>query len=191
MLCGVWREIGTGPVRYLAESWETLDAISEFPHQPILDYFLAIRPAGGPEEVQAPYNESALALARLFSCMDALDERITTLDVVCFWQIQNSVEYAELLSSWHPGALILLAHYCIVLHRVGEECWFLEGRAASLLSTIMGILDHRWHQYIEWPLSEVGLSPSTERIANELSIGSLARPDYYPLTPLNLGTVPI
>lgn len=70
------------------------------------------------------YNDSAFALARTFSCMHALDEKIATLDVVRFWLVQKSVEHVELLSDWHPGAMILLAHYCTVLHRVGMRTWF-------------------------------------------------------------------
>lgn len=173
MLCDVWGRIGTGPVRYLAESWEILVDISEFPHQPLLDYFLAIPPDDWPEEVRVPYNDSAFALARTFSCLHAMDEKITTLDVVRFWPIENSVKYVELLSNWHPSALILLAHYCIVMHRVGMKSWYLEGRAASMLSTIVQRLDLAWHRYIEWPLSEVGLPPSTKRMDDDLPIESL------------------
>jgi hypothetical protein len=174
MLCEVWDQIGTGPVRYLAESWELLVEISEFPHQPLLDYFLAIPPGDWPEEVRIPYNDSALALARTFSFMHTQDEKISTLDVVRFWPIHNTVEFVDLLGSWHPGASILLAYYCIVLHRVRMRTWYLEGGAASMLSTIVRRLDLKWHRYIEWPLSEVGLPPSTKLIADELPIGSLA-----------------
>jgi len=157
MLCDVWGRIGTGPVRYLTESWEILVDISEFPHQPLLDYFLVIPPDDWPEEVRVPYNDSALALARTFSFMHTLDEKIAQLDVVRFWPIHNSVEFVELLSNWHPGALILLAHYCIVLHRVGTRTWYLGGTAASMLSTIARRLDFTWHRYIDWPLSEVAV----------------------------------
>lgn len=153
MLCDVWGRIGTGPVRYLAESWETLVDISKFPHQPLLDFFLAIPPNDWTEEVRVPYNDSALALARTFSCMHGLDEKIATLDVVRFWPIRNSVEYVELLSNWHPGALILLAHYCIVLHRVRTTIWYLQGRAASMLSTIVRRLD------LTWPLRVICAAP--------------------------------
>ena len=41
MLCDFWARIGRGSVRYLAESWEILVDKSKFPHQPLLDYFLA------------------------------------------------------------------------------------------------------------------------------------------------------
>ena len=84
-----------------------------------------------------PYNDSAFALARSFSCMHSLDEEITTLDVVRFWPIPNSLEFVELLGNWHPGALMILAHYCIVWHRVGPGSWYLRDRAASILSTIV------------------------------------------------------
>src|SRR5450756_201090 len=174
MFCDVWARMGTGPVRYLTESWELLVDISASPHQPLLDYFLAIPPDDWPEEVRVPYDDSALALAHNFTCLHALDDRITTLDVVRFWPIKNSVEFVELLENWHPGALILLAHYCIVLHRVGAGSWSLEGSAASMLSTIGSRLDVTWHRYIEWPLSEVGLLPATQRMTDELPIGSLA-----------------
>lgn len=174
MLCNVWPRIGTGPVRYLAESWEILADKSKFPHQPLLDYLLAIPPNDWPEEVRVPYKDSAFAVACSFTCMYAFDENCSPLDVVRFWPIHNSVEYVELLISWHPGALIVLAHYCIVLQRVGMGCWYLEGRAVSMLSTIVRQLDPIWHRYIEWPLSEVGLSPSTERMTDESLLESLA-----------------
>ena len=174
MLCNVWSEIGTGPVRHLAESWEMVAEIAKLPDQSLLDYLLAIPPDHWTEEVRVPFKDSARALARTFSCMYKLDEKTTTLDVVHFWPIENSIEYVELLSNWHPGALILLAHYCIVLHRVGARSWYLGGGAASMLSTIVKRLDITWHRYIEWPLKEVGLSPATKEMFDELPIGSLA-----------------
>jgi hypothetical protein len=65
-----------------------------------------------------------------------------------------SVEYLDLLSQQHPGALILVAHYCILLRRLGSH-WYFEGRAKRLLSTVLSCLDGRWHQFIEWPLAEI------------------------------------
>ncbi|RFU32132.1 hypothetical protein B7463_g4211, partial [Scytalidium lignicola] len=174
MFCEFWDRIGTGPVGHLTRSWETLVDISKFPHQPTLNYFLAIPSDDWPEEIRVPYNDSALSLAQNFSCLHVLNERVSTLDVVRFWPVKNSVEFVRLLENWHPGALILLAHYCIVLHRAGTKAWYLDGGAASILATILRQLDLRWHRYIEWPLKEVGLPPSTQRITDELPIGSLA-----------------
>lgn len=157
MFCDVWDLMGTGPVKYLTKSWELLVDQSKVPHQHLLDYFLAI-PNDWSEEVRRVYNDSAFTLAQSFAGLDVLDERITTLDVVRFWPIKNSVEFVELLEKWHPGALILLAHYCIVLHRVRQKAWYLKGSVESMLSTIARRLDITWHRYIQWPLQEIGIS---------------------------------
>jgi hypothetical protein len=175
MLCDVWAMIGTGPVRYLAESWELLVNVCESPDQELINYLLAIIPYDWPEAVRVPYSDSALALARTFSCLLVLDgERITMLDVLRFWPIKNSVEFVDLLDNWHPGALILLAYYCIVLQRMQKRCWYIGGHATRILSTIMRQLDPQWHRYIEWPLSEVGLLQSTTQMTNKSPIGLLA-----------------
>jgi hypothetical protein len=177
MFCDVWDRMGRGNTRYLTESWELLIDISASPHQSLLDYFLVIPPDDWPEEVRVPYKDSAIALAHNFSCLHALDDRITMLDIVRFWPIKNSVQFVKLLENWHSGALILLAHYCIVLHRVGAGTWYLEGSAASMLSTIVRRLDVIWHRYIEWPMSEVGLPPATQQMTDELPMGRLAVSD--------------
>ena len=141
MLCDFRARTGRGSVRYLAESLEILVDKSKFPHQLLLDYFLAISPKDWLEEVRVPYNNSVFALALSFSCMHALDEKITTLNVRHLKPIQNSFKFIELLSNWDPGALILPAHYYIVLHRVRAGSWCLRGRATSILSTIVQRLD--------------------------------------------------
>lgn len=173
MLCHVWGELGTGPVRCLAQSWEIVAETAKFPDQSLLDYLLAIPPVDWTEEVRVPYTDSARALACTFSSMYRLDEKTTTLDVIHFWPVQNSVEFVDLLGNSHPGALILLAYYCIVLHRVGTRTWYLGGGGATLLSTVVKRLDVTWHRYIEWPLREIELSPATEKMFDELPIESL------------------
>ncbi|KAE9364770.1 hypothetical protein N431DRAFT_497199 [Stipitochalara longipes BDJ] len=175
MFCDVWDRMGTGPVRYLTESWGLLVEKSQTPHQLLFNYFLAIPAGDWPEAVRLAYNESALVLAHNFSCLPLLDEKITTLDVIRFWPIRNSMEFVDLFDTWHPGALILLAHYCILMHRVGAEIWYLKGAAAGMLSTIARRLDVNWHRYIEWPLNEVGLPPTIQKVPDDLPIvGSLA-----------------
>lgn len=172
MLCEVWGRIGTGPVRALADSWETLVRLVQYPHQPILDFFLAIPPQDWVENVQGPYRDSALALSRTFSCLDALD-KVSPLDVIRFWPVQNHNAFLELLSQWHPSALILLAHYCIILHRVGSRTWYLENGPINIMSTIMRQLDPCWHRYIEWPLREIGWTLSMEEKSKDLSVAPL------------------
>ena len=72
--------------------------------------------------------------------------------------MQVSVEYVRLLSDEQPGALILLAHYCLMLKRI-ESQWYFEGRATKKLISIVKLrLDSRWHRYLEMPLEGVSNS---------------------------------
>lgn len=59
-----------------------------------------------------------------------------------------SIEYLNLLSSWHSGALVLLAHYFFILQKL-EGNWYFEGRAIGLFETVLGCLDEKWHGYIK------------------------------------------
>jgi hypothetical protein len=156
MLCDVWDEIATGPVRPLAAAWETPIDITAFAYEPLVDYFLAVPQDEWPDSERTCYVDAANELARAFSCANALEERVTTWDVIRIWPMRKSVEYLGLLRAQHPGALILLAHYCLVLQKV-EGYWYFEGRARRLLANAASRLGERWHQYIEWPLT--GIQP--------------------------------
>jgi hypothetical protein len=164
-VCSVWDVIESGPVKDLASQWEVPVKISEDGKLPLTDYLLSVIPSQSspdawPEDVCRLYFETAVELAKAFSYTRALGERFTTWDALRLWPMLISVEYMNLLSSWHPGALILLAHYCILLQKV--ECrWYFEGRSTKLLSTIMKHLDVRWHCYIRWPLEEIRIQSIT------------------------------
>jgi hypothetical protein len=54
----------------------------------------------------------------------------------------------------HPAALILLAHYCLVLRRL-DGCWYFYGGAKDLLGSILKRLDERWRGCVEWPIRDI------------------------------------
>lgn len=55
-----------------------------------------------------------------------------------------------------PAALILLAHYCILLARLDSH-WYMSGYSKNLFSRIYNQLDQEWRQLLYWPLEEIGL----------------------------------
>jgi hypothetical protein len=160
LLCKVWDRIETGPVKALAKAWDipipernsktdlVIHLLSVIPDQTSSD-------AWPMEECQI-YHDAAVQLGTAFSSIP-LSEAYTTWDAMRIWPMYISVEFCALLKSSHPGALILLAHYCLLLQRV-QLHWYFEGRATRLLSTILDRLDARWHYYIKWPLEEIGAS---------------------------------
>lgn len=152
-------EIGTGPTEPLA----VLASIRDIPDQPVLEYLLAMIPEDWPDEVRVPYSDSARVLSRSFAGTQLLetDTNPPALDVIRMWPILICIEFVNLLDKLHPGALILLAHYCILLRRCEAKAWYARDKAASILSTVMLHLDISWHRYIAWPLNEIGLLPGT------------------------------
>lgn len=112
------------------------------------------------EHKQNFYQVASNELAYAFCCMQAIGENATTWDVIRIWLMRVPVPFMDLLKVYDPGALILLAHYCIILSRV-EHPWYLQGRASRLLFMITRRLDEKWHRYIKWPLEEIGISKSS------------------------------
>ncbi|RFU35493.1 hypothetical protein B7463_g857, partial [Scytalidium lignicola] len=156
-LCDVWDCLASGPVRTLALAWDLpITPSANHDTTELVDYLLSAASQESCEETWSDsvcriYNEAATELAPALSHAHLLGDSFTTWDALRTWPIRVSDEYMDLLVDGHTGALILLAHYCILLKKV-EENWYFEGRATRLLSTILSRLDKRLHPYIQWPL---------------------------------------
>lgn len=157
MLCKVWYAIASGPIAPLSSAWQStgLD-LSKLPPPPLLDYFLSVPQSGWSPAVRTTYATAALELARAFKVIDAVGDEVSTWDVIRIWPMRRISAYMELLREWHPAALLLLAHYAIILKKV-DGYWYFEGQAARLLRTARGRLSEEWWPYIEWPMRDVGI----------------------------------
>lgn len=79
-----------------------------------------------------------------------------------------------MLAASHPGALVLLAHYCVLLMNI-EDQWYFRGRATRMIQVIKQRLAPNWHQFIEKPLEILGAS-------------TVSSSDAYPIIPENKGS---
>jgi hypothetical protein len=163
LFCHIWDDVETGPIKALALAWDLPVAPPKAKTDLVIRLLSALPAHSSPDawldEEYKIYHDSAVELGTAFAATP-LSENYTTWDALRIWPMYASVDFFALLKSWHPGALILLAHYCILLQRV-ESNWYIEGRASRLLSTILHHLDSKWHQYIKWPLQEIGITPDT------------------------------
>jgi hypothetical protein len=160
MLCTVWEYLESGPVADLASAWEIPIVVPEGGTTPLVDYLLSLIPLQSseeawPEEVCQSYRVSTIELWLAFQNTYSLGTSFTTWDCLRLWPMRIKVEYIKLLDEHHPSALILLAHYCLLLHKL-ESKWYFEGRAKRLLSTVLRFLDPKWWCYIQWPVQELG-----------------------------------
>jgi hypothetical protein len=152
ILCDVWDWIEAGPCRALALAWEEPFEISKAYEQSVFERLLASIPATSSENAWALdivdlYMEAASELATAFACSESSSNQFSTWDVLRIWPVKLSAEFMALLREEHPSALVLLAHYTVLLKRI-EDVWYFHDRAKRLLRIIHGKLDPYWHPYI-------------------------------------------
>ncbi|KAF2088586.1 hypothetical protein K490DRAFT_64635 [Saccharata proteae CBS 121410] len=83
--------------------------------------------------------------------------------LVLIWPIRITPECIFLIRQRHPGALLMLATWCVILHNHGNF-WWLGDRAKKVVQAVKEALDPCWHDGMKWPL---------EYIANDANIGKL------------------
>lgn len=70
------------------------------------------------------------------------------------WPINLSPRFLDLLSEKQPEALVILAHYCVLIHwgeTKAEDLWFIAGWAGFMLETIKELIPDAWQEQLEWP----------------------------------------
>ncbi|KAN0114638.1 hypothetical protein V8E51_004182 [Hyaloscypha variabilis] len=70
------------------------------------------------------------------------------------WPVRVPEDFIRLLNDREPKALVLLAHHCVLLKRE-QACWYLDGHAHRLLSTIEVTLNAEMRSWIEWPCKQI------------------------------------
>ncbi|KAH8593125.1 hypothetical protein B0O99DRAFT_628147 [Bisporella sp. PMI_857] len=74
------------------------------------------------------------------------------------WALRLPTRYLDLTRRRNPMAMVVLAHYCVVLHYAESTCWFFEGWARTVVDNIMGYLaGSPSREFIQWPLSVMEL----------------------------------
>lgn len=155
------------------------DAITQGPLKPILTWDNLDELAAESNPVE-PARFSALS--KLWDPMDvsvsateveALDEAlrwlkiIYTMIITCAktdpasaaltWPVRVPEFYLLMVDSRQPAALIVLAHFCLLLNKV-DDFWWIQGLSRRLLKEIDRILGKQWESWISWPLQDLVLS---------------------------------
>ncbi|KAL2060351.1 hypothetical protein VTL71DRAFT_9746 [Oculimacula yallundae] len=91
---------------------------------------------------------------RRVSCLPfAPSQSLTIMSAVYYWPGNVSSEYMQLIYDKWPEALIVLAHYCVLLKQA-DWVWFLRGVGQKLLISIEKELDTNWKPFIKWALEQ-------------------------------------
>ncbi|KFY16827.1 hypothetical protein V492_01067 [Pseudogymnoascus sp. VKM F-4246] len=127
-------------------------------------------PAPLTPEARQVLFEVLFHLRRIF-VISVADNGIEAQAATLSWSIIVSDAYIGAVQQRSPPALVLLAHYCILLKRSGER-WWIEGKAEELLGKIKRILEANgegWMQWIEWPMREVGVARVKGSVSSQSS----------------------
>lgn len=71
------------------------------------------------------------------------------------WSFRIPVEFLELLEARRPFALVVLAHYAVVLHNL-RDSWWMGDWGIKILKEIGDILEPEWQELINWPIDATG-----------------------------------
>jgi hypothetical protein len=85
------------------------------------------------------------------------DKSLDIVSVIYSWPIRVPESYIWMVNRRLPEALILLAHYCLLLSKV-DHLWWAQGMSRHLLQTIHKALGKEWESWITWPLQDLVLS---------------------------------
>ena len=110
-------------------------------------------PAQQSREVSQAYQLAIHELLKVFIQASVVRSRGEgTVLATLVWPINLSPKYLELLAEQQAEAMVILAHYCILLHWADEEDeWFLRGWARYTLDTIKASVGESWHESLAWP----------------------------------------
>lgn len=75
-------------------------------------------------------------------------------EIVMVWLYKLEDGFVECLQEKHPPALILLAHYAVLLQTL-QYCWFMEGWGTHLYHGVVGILGRSYEEWLQWPRDQI------------------------------------
>jgi hypothetical protein len=111
-------------------------------------------------------DQSLSCLREIYDMMSSPDMRADTAAVVLSWPVRVPEAYFQMLNNGLPQALILLAHYCLLLNKI-DSFWWIRGMSRYLLKTVHKTLGKEWESHIAWPLQDLVLSEFRNSTSNK------------------------
>ena len=106
--------------------------------------------------------EALEMLARSFPSTSTSGSRSsqTSPQTVFVWLYRVSDEFISCLQRRDPIALVILAHFCVLLNDL-SNLWCMKGWVEHLLSEIHRSLDEEHRMWMNWPMEEIGWIPGS------------------------------
>lgn len=109
-----------------------------------------VNAADVPASSRQAYRESTLRLQQVLDAQRAARGNTTGMPAIFAWPIHISPDYVELLRQRQAEALVILAHYAVLLHR-GRGLWLIGGGGRFLIESICESLGSAWQEWLTFP----------------------------------------
>ncbi|KAJ5178725.1 hypothetical protein N7492_001935 [Penicillium capsulatum] len=123
---------------------------------------LSLRRKNEMQALRDPSHEKevyAEALEHLSNALEQLMKGGEPKDFAFCWAFRIPVRFQDLVRARQPFALVVLAHYAVILHHL-REYWWMGDWAIRILQEIVDALDPEWRELISWPVDSTGVCPS-------------------------------
>ncbi|CZR70015.1 uncharacterized protein PAC_19916 [Phialocephala subalpina] len=97
--------------------------------------------------------DALAGLRRVSALLHSSSKTLHIKTSIHMWAGSVSQEFVELIYEQDPRALVLLAHYCVLLKK-NDNIWYLRGLGPGLLENIRLALGAEWQPWIQWALDQ-------------------------------------
>ncbi|ESZ94960.1 hypothetical protein SBOR_4643 [Sclerotinia borealis F-4128] len=162
VLKDAWEDLSRGPFKVLFDPWAGFsEDCSILPLDPIDDLHLTSLSSAWsstsscdiPLEQRQALDRALHILKRIFGLLRAPNAP-SPLSVVMSWLSAISDEVEAMMGRKVKEALLLVAYYCVCIHRVSHLS-FMSGKGKNLLKTTLDVLGPGCEQWTQWPIEVV------------------------------------
>ena len=98
-------------------------------------------------DLQVNYRAAVQDLRKSFEMYATIVEK---WPLVFVWAVMLPDSFVMELKKKETLALVILAHYAVLLHGINEQ-WWEEGRGSQLVEAICQMLPSEWQPAVRWP----------------------------------------
>lgn len=150
ILAANWELLRKGPYGPLLQQRRVIRDTSANPTDPCLAEVMPLFDRA-PSHISQPCKQAFEELRRVFSLPYSVCRTWLDIKASCYiWPGVISQTFIELVYDRTPEALVVLAHYCVLLKMI-DSCWYLKGIGKTMLEAIEEELDEEWLPWIQWP----------------------------------------
>lgn len=161
ILKSAWDDLARGPFNVLFDPWVNFQRDYIPPLDPTDDHHVSSISSAWSSpsscnlslEQRQKLDHALDMLKRIFALLRAPNAP-SPLSVVMSWFSSIPDEVEAMMGRKVKEALLLVAYYCICIHRVSHVSW-MSGKGKNLLKTTLDVLGPEWEKWTAWPIEVV------------------------------------